>query len=138
MLRPFHLAFPVRDIESTRRFYRDILGAEVGREAARWIDFNFFGHQISAHVADDTDTVRTNKVDGDQVPVRHFGVVLPWEQWHALGRDVAERGVEFLIEPRTRFAGEPGEQGTFFIVDPSGNTLEFKTFRDDGALFTTS
>ena len=137
MLRPFHLAFPVRDIESTRTFYRDVLGATVGREDVRWIDFNFFGHQISAHVTEDRDEDLTNAVDGDRVPVRHFGVVLRWEDWESLASSVAERGVRFLIAPRIRFEGQPGEQGTFFVCDPSGNALEFKTFRDDRSLFAT-
>jgi uncharacterized protein len=132
---PFHLAFPVRDIESTRRFYVEQLGCSVGREAEHWIDLDFFGHQISAHVADREDAEHHNDVDGDAVPVRHFGAVLPWPRWEALADRLKQHGVEFLIPPRIRFQGEPGEQGTFFIRDPSGNALEFKSFREPERLF---
>ena len=135
-LSPFHLAIPVSDLEATRSFYCNQLGCSVGREAPRWIDFNFFGHQVSVHlVEEDGLRVATNPVDGDQVPSRHFGVVLDWEVWKALGARLKESGQEFLIAPNTRFEGEPGEQGTFFLYDPSGNALEFKTFRDPSKLF---
>jgi len=137
MLRPFHLAFPVRDISSTREFYCNALGAAVGREDVRWIDFNFFGHQLSAHVVDECDETATNAVDGDNVPVRHFGIVLSWGDWESLSERLQRAGVAFLIEPRVRFEGQPGEQGTFFVRDPSGNALEFKSFRDDACLFAT-
>lgn len=135
---PFHLAFPVRDLSATRAFYAGQLGCVVGREAERWIDFDFFGHQISAHLR--PEALRpagdpTNPVDGDAVPVRHFGAVLPWSRWEALGDRLKAEGVAFLIEPRIRFAGEVGEQGTFFLQDPSGNALEFKSFRDPSQLF---
>lgn len=133
---PFHLAFPVRDIESTRAFYVGVLGARVGREAERWIDLDFWGHQISAHVADDLP-IPTNEVDGEQVPVRHFGVVLDWDDWHALADRLGAAGTEFLIAPGIRFAGEVGEQATFFVRDPSGNALEFKSFRDPSRLFAS-
>jgi extradiol dioxygenase family protein len=132
---PFHLAFPVTDIESTRAFYAGVLGCPVGREDTRWIDFDFFGHQISAHVVDDPSGVATNEVDGDDVPVRHFGLVLPWEAWEALAARLREQGVPFLIEPRVRFAGQVGQQGTFFVRDPSGNAVELKSFRDPSRLF---
>ncbi len=137
-MRPFHLAFPVRDLASTRAFYAGTLGCPVGREADTWIDFDLFGHQISAHVR--PEALRpagdpTNPVDGDAVPVRHFGVVLPWAEWTALAARLQAKGVVFLIEPRVRFAGEVGEQGTFFIQDPSQNALEFKSFKDQARLF---
>jgi extradiol dioxygenase family protein len=131
---PFHLAFPVRDVASTRRFYAGVLGCPVGRSAERWIDFDFFGHQLSAHVADD-DVLATNEVDGDAVPVRHFGVVLSMERWRALAERLRAAGVEFLIEPKIRFEGEVGEQATLFVRDPSGNALEFKAFADPERLF---
>ena len=131
---PFHLAFPVRDIASTRAFYADVLGCPVGRSAERWIDFDFFGHQLSAHVAAE-DVLATNEVDGDAVPVRHFGVVLSMERWRALVQRLRAAGIEFLIEPRVRFAGEVGEQATAFVRDPSGNALEFKAFEDPRFLF---
>jgi hypothetical protein len=131
---PFHLAFPVRDVESTRAFYAGVLGCAVGREAERWIDFDFFGHQLSAHVADE-DLLATNEVDGDLVPVRHFGVVLSMERWRELEERLRAAGVAFLIEPKVRFRGEVGEQATLFVRDPSGNALEFKAFADPGRLF---
>lgn len=131
---PFHLAFPVRDIESTRAFYGDRLGCPVGRRAERWIDFDFFGHQLSAHVAEE-ESRATNEVDGDDIPVRHFGVVLSMEAWRALAERLRLAGTEFLVEPRIRFAGEVGEQATFFVRDPSGNALEFKAFSDPRRLF---
>ena len=131
---PFHLAFPVRDVESTRAFYAGVLGCPVGRSAERWIDFDFFGHQLSAHVAGE-DVLATNEVDGDEVPVRHFGVVLSMERWRWLAEHLRSAGVEFLIEPKVRFAGQVGEQATLFVRDPSGNTLEFKAFADPARLF---
>lgn len=137
---PFHLAFPVRDIEPTRRFYVDVMGCTVGREepkekGGRWIDFDFFGHQISAHVAEDAPVTATNPVDGDDVPVRHFGAILPWDEFHALVDRLTSAETDFLIPPRTRFAGEVGEQATFFVRDPSGNALEIKSFRDPARIF---
>jgi len=135
-LRPFHLAIPVRDIDSTRAFYVQILGCSVGRTSEHWIDFNFFGHQLSAHVKpDELATVRTNAVDGEEVPVRHFGIVLEWNDWQVLSRKLADAGIEFLIKPTIRFKGQVGEQATLFIRDPSGNALEFKSFREDDSLF---
>jgi extradiol dioxygenase family protein len=131
---PFHLAFPVRDVASTRAFYHGLLGCPVGRAAERWIDFDFFGHQLSAHVAGE-DLLATNEVDGDDVPVRHFGCVLSMERWHALVTRLETAGVRFLIAPKVRFRGEVGEQATFFLRDPSGNCLEFKAFADPGRLF---
>ncbi|MBH23182.1 MAG: glyoxalase [Myxococcales bacterium] len=138
-LPPFHLAFPIADIEETRAFFVELLGAKVGRESDRWIDFDFFGHQISAHVAlEELSDAQRNPVDGHQVPVRHFGVILPWEEWHALAARLKAAEVTFLIEPYIRFAGQPGEQATLFISDPSGNGLEFKSFRDPSRVFATT
>lgn len=132
---PFHLAFPVEDIESTRSFYVETLGCVIGREAERWIDFDFYGHQLSAHVSDETDPDATNEVDGDDVPVRHHGAVLPWDEWQALVSRLEARGVAFLIAPKIRFVGEVGEQATFFLRDPSGNAIEIKSFKDRARLF---
>ena len=134
-LRPFHLAFPVRDLDATRDFYTGVLGCGIGRESQRWIDFDFYGHQITAHLTAATDATATNPVDGDQVPVRHFGLVLEWTDWEELAQRLRARGTRFLVAPRVRFRGEPGEQATLFIRDPSGNALEFKAFRDAGDLF---
>ena len=135
----FHLAFPITDIEETRRFYVDVLGCRVGREAPKWIDFDFFGHQISAHVYPDAcTTAPTNPVDGDGVPVRHFGCVLTMDAWTSLRDRLVKRNTTFLIEPKIRFVGEVGEQATLFITDPSGNGLEFKAFQDSQALFARS
>lgn len=133
---PFHLAFPVRDLEETRRFYAGLLGCRVGREAPLWIDFDFYGHQISAHVRpDEVGRARTNEVDGDNVPVRHFGAILPWEDWHKLADRLKAAGTSFIIEPHIRFKGETGEQATMFFLDPSGNALEFKSFQDPSQVF---
>lgn len=135
-MNPFHLAFPVKDIEETRTFYRDALGCTVGRESELWIDFDFFGHQLSAHLKPQECTVaKANEVDGEQVPVRHFGIVMGWEQWEKTAKKLEDKKVKFLIEPTVRFKGKTGEQGTFFIKDPSGNALEFKTFKDMDNLF---
>ena len=137
-LSPFHLAFPVRDLDATRSFFVDLLGCREGRSAERWIDFDFHGHQISAHLKDGAEHVAaSNPVDGHKVPVPHFGLVLPWDTWQALADKLQAAKTEFVIEPYVRFEGEPGEQGTFFVRDPSGNVLEFKTFRDLSSLFAT-
>ncbi len=133
---PFHLAFPVADLDSTRRFYGELLQCPIGRQADRWIDFNFFGHQISAHLKPEAlATNTTNEVDGDAVPVRHFGAVLPWAEWQQLAKRLQSKDVTFLIEPHIRFEGEVGEQATLFLTDPSGNALEFKAFKDPSLLF---
>jgi extradiol dioxygenase family protein len=134
-LIPFHLAFPVTDLPATRRFFAEVLGCGIGRESERWIDFDFFGHQITAHLVEQSDSPHSNPVDGDAVPVPHFGAVLPWPRWQALADRLRQHGIEFLIPPRVRFEGEPGEQGTFFIRDPSGNALEFKSFRERDRMF---
>ncbi|MDX2207886.1 MAG: VOC family protein [Gemmatimonadales bacterium] len=127
---PFHLAFPVDDLAAARRFYGGLLGCAEGRSSEQWIDFDFFGHQVVAHLAPDELTrTATNAVDGHAVPVRHFGVVLDWDSWHAMAERLRQAGVAFLIEPGIRFAGLPGEQATMFFLDPAGNALEFKAFR---------
>jgi hypothetical protein len=145
-LPPFHLAFPVRDIEETRRFYGELLGCRIGRSAERWVDFELHGHQISAHLrtgdaargdADGAGIALHNPVDGHQVPVPHFGLILPWEDWRALAKRLREAEIEFVIEPYVRFEGEAGEQGTFFLLDPSGNALEFKSFKDPAKIFAS-
>ena len=135
-MTPFHLAFPVHNLQQTRYFYGTILRCTEGRSADRWIDFNFFGHQISAHLVDiESSQAKTNCVDGDAVPTRHFGVILPWEQWEELHTRCCESGIDFRIPPKIRFRDQAGEQGTFFIDDPSGNVLEFKTFRNHEQIF---
>jgi len=134
-LRPFHLALSVRDIESTREFYGGILGCEEGRSAETWVDFDLFGHQLSLHALATSGVTGRNAVDGDAVPIPHFGVVLEWTQWHTFAERLVERQVDFVIPPRIRFEGLPGEQATLFFLDPSGNALEFKSFRDDTSIF---
>jgi extradiol dioxygenase family protein len=132
----FHLAFPVREIESTRSFYAGLLGCREGRSAQDWIDFDFYGHQISAHVLPEAcGGAEAHAVDGDDVPVRHFGMVLEWRAWEELRDRLARSGTPFLISPHVRFAGKVGEQATLFVRDPSGNALEFKSFRDPARLF---
>lgn len=134
-MRPFHLAFPVHDLAAARAFYGDVLGCPEGRSAVDWIDFNLFGHQIVAHLSPAAQAVSTNPVDGHDVPVPHFGVVLTMEQWHALADRVSAAGIAFGIEPHVRFAGQVGEQATMFFRDLSGNALEFKAFADDAMMF---
>ena len=135
-LRPFHLAFPVRDLADARAFYGELLGCAEGRSAADWIDFDFFGHQIVAHRIDQVAAhAGENPVDGHDVPVPHFGVVLTLEDWHALADRLTAAGVRFDIEPHVRFPGEPGEQATMFFRDPSGNAIEMKAFASLEALF---
>ena len=132
----FHLAFPVTDLDAARQFYVGLLECSVGREDARWVDFNFFGHQITAHlVADELSPGPTNPVDGKAIPVRHFGVILPWEAWQALADRLQQAQVSFLVPPYIRFAGHVGEQATLFIQDPAGNGLEFKAFKDPQRVF---
>lgn len=134
---PFHLAFPVSDLAATRAFYTDLLGCRTGRESDRWIDFDFFGHQITAHLVEGApeSAAPTNAVDAHNVPVRHFGAILPWDQWEALADRLKAAGTAFVIEPYVRFEGEVGEQATMFFNDPSGNALEFKSFRDMAQVF---
>lgn len=135
---PFHLAFPVADLVATRQFYETTVGCRVGRTSERWIDFDFFHHQITAHWVDRMPEVATNPVDGKQVPSSHFGLILAWEDWHALRDRLQAAEVRFLIEPYIRFEGQVGEQATMFVLDPSGNGLEFKSFRDPAQLFAAS
>jgi hypothetical protein len=132
----FHIAFPVHNLESAREFYVNILGCESGRESDSWIDFNLYGHQIVAHLSpDDCSPVSTNSVDKDDIPCRHFGVILEWGQWEVLQNRIKKLEHRFLVEPKIRFKSKPGEQGTFFINDPSGNALEFKSFKNDSMVF---
>lgn len=149
-LRPFHLAFPVYDLATTRHFYETVLGCSVGRTDTRWIDFNFFGHQITAHLVDDPgrstvspnrdpiDRPMSNAVDGHAVPVSHWGVILTPEVWQSLCQQLQAHAVDFIIQPHTRFAGQPGEQSTLFIRDPSGHALEFKSFQADEQIFASN
>jgi extradiol dioxygenase family protein len=136
-LSPFHLAIPVHDLTVARAFYGGLLGCPEGRSDALWVDFDFFGHQVVAHLdkGSHAHVSTTNPVDGHDVPVPHFGVVLEWNAWQALADRLRAAGVTFVIEPGIRFAGRIGEQATFFLYDPSGNALEFKSFRDPGQLF---
>ncbi|MDK4706338.1 VOC family protein [Rhizobium sp. CNPSo 4062] len=135
-LHPFHLAFPVNDLAAARSFYGGLLGCPEGRSSPDWIDFNFYGHQIVAHLApDETNEVAANAVDGHGVPVRHFGVVLSMEEWEAAAEKLTKASIEFVIKPYIRFRGEPGEQATMFFKDPSGNAIEMKAFADINSLF---
>jgi extradiol dioxygenase family protein len=140
-ITPFHLAFPVHDLAAAREFYGTLLGCPEGRSAETWIDFNLFGHQIVAHYKprpeQAPDPAHRNPVDGHDVPVPHFGVVLTMPQWDALAARLAGQGVRFVIEPHIRFRGQVGEQATMFFLDPSGNALEFKAFADMSQVFAT-
>ncbi len=135
---PFHLAFPVRELIATERFFVDLIGCRVGRRSEHWIDFDFAGHQITAHLApDECQASQRNAVDGKAVPVRHFGLVMDWGDWEALADRIRQQGEAFYLEPQIRFPEQVGEQGTFFIEDPSGNMLEFKSFRQPSRLFAS-
>ena len=135
-LSPFHLAFPVDDLAAARDFYGRLLGCPEGRSADHWVDFDLKGHQIVAHLAPEAIPARAaNAVDGDEVPVPHFGLVLSMRDWEALAERLVEAGVEFVIPPTVRFAGQPGEQATMFLLDPAGNALEFKAMADPAKLF---
>ncbi|MES2341455.1 MAG: VOC family protein [Pseudomonadota bacterium] len=132
----FHLAFPVRDLAEARAFYGGLLGCPEGRSSPDWIDFDFYGHQIVAHLSPDEVGHRaTSAVDGENVPVRHFGAILTLPQWEAMAARLKAAGTRFVIEPQIRFKGQPGEQATLFFLDPSGNALEFKAFADDAMVF---
>jgi uncharacterized protein len=132
----FHLAFPVRDLAEARAFYGELLGCPEGRSSDEWVDFDFFGHQIVAHLsANDAGHKAHNVVDGEHVPVRHFGIILSMNAWKELADKLSKRDVRFIIEPGIRFKGEAGEQATFFFSDPSGNALEFKAFADKKMIF---
>ena len=137
MTRPrFHLAFPVRDLAEARTFYGGLLECPEGRSSPEWVDFDFYGHQIVAHLSPgEAEHRATNSVDGEQVPVRHFGAILTLPEWHVLAGRLEDEGVKFVIEPQIRFEGQPGEQATMFFLDPSGNALEFKAFADDAMVF---
>ncbi|MBJ7416456.1 MAG: VOC family protein [Niveispirillum sp.] len=132
----FHLAFPVHDLAAARGFYGDLLGCPEGRSSPEWVDFDLYGHQIVAHLAPgECGSADTNPVDGHDVPVRHFGLILDWDAWHALADRFRAAGQRFIIEPGIRFKGQVGEQATMFLLDPSGNALEFKAFRDEAMIF---
>ena len=134
-LPPFHLAFPVTSLARAREFYGELLGCPEGRSSEEWVDFNFYGHQIVAHLSPEAGHRSTNLVDGENVPVRHFGAVLPMAHWEALAEKLKRAGVKFVIEPQIRFKGQVGEQATMFLLDPCGNALEFKAFNDINQLF---
>jgi extradiol dioxygenase family protein len=135
-LPPFHLAFPVDDLAAARRFYGELLGCPEGRSADHWVDFDLKGHQIVAHLAPDAARARAvNPVDGEEVPVPHFGVVLPMDDWRELAQRLKDAGTDFVIPPTIRFEGQPGEQATMFLLDPAGNALEFKAMADPANLF---
>lgn len=132
----FHLAFPVHDLDAARAFYGGVLECAEGRSSECWIDFNLYGHQIVTHLAPESSGITTkNDVDADHVPIPHFGIVLPVDEWRELADKLVAKGVHFVIEPKIRFAGEIGEQATMFFLDPSGNALEFKGFRDFSLVF---
>ena len=135
---PFHFAFPVDDLAAARDFYGRVLGCPEGRSADHWVDFDLRGHQIVAHLAPGAVRAKaTNPVDGEDVPVPHFGIVLAMDEWKALAERLEAAGIDFIIPPTVRFAGEPGEQATMFLADPAGNALEFKAMADPGKLFST-
>ncbi|WP_290788937.1 VOC family protein [Halomonas sp.] len=137
-LSPFHLAIPVHDLSSARAFYNEVFGLEEGRSSEQWVDFNFFGHQLVIHEHPKMpyqEQANTNAVDGHDVPVPHFGVVLGWDEWETLAERLKARDTEFVIEPYVRFKGQVGEQATMFLLDPCGNALEFKAFKDMSQLF---
>lgn len=137
-LQPFHLAFPVKDLAEARAFYEGVLGCTIGRTSERWIDLDFWGNQLTAHLTEGGDSqAPTNHVDGKDVPVKHFGAILEMDEWQALAEKLKANGTEFVIEPYIRFQGEPGEQATMFFLDPSGNAIEFKAFKDRAMIFAT-
>ena len=134
-IRPFHLAFPVKDLKETELWYTTILGCTVGRKSDKWIDLNFFGHQVVGHIVDSIENIQINEVDNDNVPARHFGIILDPKEWKKLSNDLKLKKVDFQIKPHTRFKNKVGEQHTMFIKDPSGNFLEFKAFENDNDIF---
>jgi extradiol dioxygenase family protein len=137
-ISPFHVAVPVYDLIETRAFYRDVLGCEEGRSSDQWVDFDLYGHQFVIHLKPrpaQQDLLHHNPVDGHEVPVPHYGVVLDWDAWHDLEKRLKAKGIKFVIEPYIRFKGLPGEQATMFFLDPSGNALEFKAFQDISQMF---
>lgn len=137
-LSPFHLAIPVHDLKAARHFYGHVLGCSEGRSSTQWVDFDFFGHQLVIHeVSGKKATREHNPVDGHEVPIPHFGVVLKWEQWHEFAERLQKAEISFVIEPYIRFQGQVGEQATLFFLDPSDNALEFKAFRNPEQLFAS-
>ncbi|MBK6265031.1 VOC family protein [Marivirga sp. S37H4] len=135
-IRPFHVAFPVTSLSATRQFFEKVLECKIGRSSERWIDFDLYGHQLSAHLTEQPiQEPAANEVDGKQVPIKHFGVILEWDQWHQLAERLKKLDIDFVISPHIRFEGEVGEQATMFFLDPSGNALEFKAFKDDASIF---
>ncbi|MDO6490607.1 MAG: VOC family protein [Cellulophaga sp.] len=136
-IAPFHIAIPVHNLEECRTFYKDVIGCPEGRSSDHWVDFNLFGHQLVIHYKEKTtaEDLHTNSVDGKNVPVPHYGVVLPWETFETFSKELKDKGVNFVIEPYVRFKGEVGEQATMFFLDPAGNALEFKAFKDVHQLF---
>ena len=135
-ITPFHVAIPVHNLSECRNFYRDVLNCEEGRSSDHWVDFNLFGHQLVIHYKPKSnEELHANPVDGKQVPVPHYGVVLPWDKFHLFAEELKSKGVEFIIEPYIRFEGQVGEQATMFFKDPAGNALEFKSFKDMDQLF---
>ena len=135
-ISPFHVAIPVHDVQLARAFYRDVMGCPEGRSSEQWVDFDLYGHQFVIHYKPKSESsTHTNQVDGHAVPVPHYGVVLPWEEWEALAARLKAAAIKFVIEPYIRFEGKPGEQATMFFLDPCGNALEFKAFRDLGQMF---
>jgi len=134
-LSPFHLAIPVNNLEKNRTFYKDILGCSEGRSSDHWVDFDFFGHQLVIHLDNDIKKIKSNPVDGKNVPIPHFGVILEWNVFQEFAEKLKKRKIEFIIEPYIRFQGLTGEQSTMFFKDPSGNALEFKSFKDSSQIF---
>ena len=134
MIRPFHLAIPVSNLEKSKGFYKDILGCSLGRSSDKWVDFNFFKHQLVIHQSNNIQEQKYNSVDGHDVPIPHFGVILDWEQWHKFSNRIKDK-IEFVIEPYIRFKGKTGEQATMFFLDPDNNALEFKAFKNDKMIF---
>ena len=134
-MRPFHLAFSVDNLEKTREFYTKVLGCKEGRSSSKWVDFDMYGHQVVAHLVSELATVQTNIVDGDDVPSSHFGVILEMADWQRLSKRLKDSNMDFIIAPHIRFKGEAGEQATMFFLDPCGNALEFKSFKNDNMIF---
>ena len=136
-ISPFHLAIPVWNLKACRKFYKEVLGCTEGRSSSHWVDMNLFGHQLVLHFKPKSnEEIHANEVDGKQVPVPHFGVILEWDVFQQFAKDLNNKGIDFIIEPYTRFEGKTGEQATMFFLDPSGNALEFKSFRDFNQIFT--
>ena len=137
-MQPFHLAFPVHDLNIAKKFYTNLLSCKIGRYSDEWIDFNLFGHQIVAHLDRNMKiNEKNNKVDGKEVPLRHFGIIMKWEDWTVFANKLKQKNIKFLIEPHIRFKEKPGEQATMFFKDPSGNALEFKSFKNPKMIFKT-